>query len=172
MDVNVIQEFMDNLSRAMLAKGLRNPDAQFHIQAHVAPCVFMRWGEYGDPDHRVEVIRDPDAAQCITDAFTVIESLPSAEEAKRQQFMSSLAKVIDLGRENGIEVDFINPLTETMKRLSENAITYQPKTDLPEVKWSGTKTDAEIAMEPNSILDELTYQPTANQDFDDGNITP
>lgn len=143
MDIETAQGRVDDLSRAMLAKGLRNPDAQFHLQAHVAPCVFMQWGIYNEPDYQVEVLRDPDVDELLATAFALIESLPSPEEAKRQQFMSSLAKVIDLGRENGIEVDFLNPLTETMKRLSENAITYQPQPDDPDFA-----------------------------DFDDGNITP
>ena len=147
MDVEIVQGRMDDLSRAMLAKGLRNPEAQFHIQAHVAPLVYMRW-EDGTAFGKCEVIRDPDHYQAIADAFALIEGLPSAEEAKRQHFMTSLAKVIDLGRENGIEVDFLNPLTETMKRLSENALTYQPQ-------------PTETEMTPANIAD-----------FDDGNITP
>lgn len=155
MDSAAIQEKMDDLSRAMLAKGLRNPSPQVHIEAHIAPLVLLRWGEYGQPDYRFELIRDPDIGQAISDAFTLIENLPSAEEAKRQQFMTSLAKVIDLGRENGIEVDFINPLTETMKRLSENAITYQPQ---PEPPLGGR------------VGSEMTHANT--EDFDDGNITP
>lgn len=126
MDSDLIQEKMDDLSRAMLAKGLRNPRAVVMTEAHVAPCVYMNWGVYQEPDHSTEIIRDPDIGQAIEDAFTLIAALPSPEEAKRQQFMASLAKVIDLGRENGIEVDFVNPLVETMKRLSENALTYQP----------------------------------------------
>lgn len=142
MDANLIQQKIDDLSRAMLAKGLRNPEAQVMIQAHVAPVVYMHWGGWGEPDERTEFVRDPDIGQAITDAFALVESLPSPEEAKRQQFMTSLAKVIDLGRENGIEVDFLNPLTETMKRLSENALTYQP------------------------VIDDHP------EDFDDGNISP
>lgn len=126
MDSHLIQEKMDDLSRAMLAKGLRNPSAQVHFQAHVAPLVYMTWGIWLEPDNRTEIIRDPDIGQAIEDAFTLVAALPSPEEAKRQQFMASLAKVIDLGRENGIEVDFVNPLVETMKRLSENALTHQP----------------------------------------------
>lgn len=141
-----IQQKMNDLSSAMLAKGLRNPDPQVMIGAHVAPVVYMHWGGWGEPDERTEFIRDPDIEQAITDAFALIASLPSPEEAKRQQFMASLAKVIDLGRENGIEVDFLNPLTETMKRLSENALTYQPSPTL-------------------TIIDDPA-------DFDDGNITP
>lgn len=168
MDVEIVQGRMDDLSRAMLAKGLRNPVAALHIEGHVAPCVFMRWGVYGEPDHQAEVIRDPDHYQAIADAFTLIGNLPSAEEAKRQQFMTSLAKVIDLGRENGIEVDFINPLTDTMKRLSENAITYQPKPEPP----FGGRVGSELT---DADLDEifgLDTRPATDPDFDDGNITP
>lgn len=148
MHTDHIQEQMDNLSRAMLAKGLREPKAEVHIEAHAAPLVFMRWGKWKEPDESVEVIRDPDIRQAIEDAFTLIANLPSPEEAKRQQFMSALGRVIDLGRENGIEVDFVNPLVETMKRLSENALTYQPASD------------------------RAGSAPTNASDFDDGNITP
>lgn len=174
----VIQEFMDSLARNMLAKGLRNPTAQVHIESHVAPCVYMRWGIYGQGDEGHELIRDPDISQAITDAFAFVKSLPSAEEAKRQQFMTSLGKLIDMGRENGIEVDFINPLTETMKRLSENSLTYQSTTSLPKSSWSEPKTEAEIAMSPSEIFEDIPYSPPnyytdANlEDFDDGNITP
>jgi hypothetical protein len=53
-----------------------------------------------------------------------------AEERDRAEFTRLLANAIDKGRSIGIEVDFLNPLTETMKRLSENAITYQPTVDV------------------------------------------
>lgn len=131
MHTDHIQEEMDNLSRAMSAKGLRAPRAQVHIEANVAPCVFIRWGRYGEPDDNAEVIRNPDIRQAIEDAFTLIASLPNAEDRKRDEFLTALGRVIDLGRENGIEVDFINPLTATMKRLSENVITHQRSADAP-----------------------------------------
>lgn len=146
MNAHDIQSRMDNLSRAMLAKGLRNPEPTVMIKAHVAPCVYMHWDDEASTYGKSEIIRDPDIGQAITDAFALIEGLPSPEEAKRQQFMASLAKVIDLGRENGIEVDFLNPLTETMKRLSENALTYRP-----------------APIDPDDH---------AAADYDDGNITP
>lgn len=146
MDTAVAQEFIDNLSRKMLEKGLINPQASLMLNAHVAAKVYMHWDEPGREFGKTEIVRDPDISQAFTDAFALVESLPSAEEAKRQQFMNSLASVIDLGRENGIEVDFINPLTETMKRLSENALTYQPK--------PSDYTEANLS------------------DFDDGSITP
>jgi len=126
-----IQEEMDNLSRAMSAKGLRAPKAEAHIEAHARPLVYVRWGRYGEPNYRAEVIHDPDIREAIQAAFNLIADLPSPEDRKRDEFLTALGRVIDLGRENGIEVDFINPLTATMKRLSENVITHQRNTDAP-----------------------------------------
>lgn len=124
MDTNVVQELMDRLVRVMLEKGLRIPDAQAHIEANAGPLVFLRWSEYGQPDYCVEVLRDPDIATAITNAFTLVENLPGKSERDRAEFTSLLANVIDKGRSIGIEVDYLNPLTEMMKRLSENAITH------------------------------------------------
>ncbi|WP_391564592.1 hypothetical protein [Sinorhizobium meliloti] len=42
-----------------------------------------------------------------------------------KQFMGALANVIDLGKDNGIEVEFLNPLQATMKKLSDNILTDQ-----------------------------------------------
>jgi hypothetical protein len=42
-----------------------------------------------------------------------------------KEFMTALSDVIELGRQNGIEVDFVNPLVDTMRRLSENILTDQ-----------------------------------------------
>ena len=48
-----------------------------------------------------------------------------AEQAKLNDFMSALGKVIDLGNQHGIEADYLNPLVASMKKLSENIITDQ-----------------------------------------------
>jgi hypothetical protein len=44
--------------------------------------------------------------------------------------MGKLGTLIDFARDDGIKVDYLNPLVETMKRLSENVITHQPKKEI------------------------------------------
>lgn len=39
--------------------------------------------------------------------------------------MKDLGRHIDKGREIGIETEFLNPLAETMQRLSKNAIASE-----------------------------------------------
>jgi hypothetical protein len=68
---------------------------------------------------------DPDAA--IDDLLAKIARLPSAKERGMHEFQDMLGKLIDKGRDVGVAVDFINPLTALAEDLAENAITYQPE---------------------------------------------
>jgi hypothetical protein len=68
----------------------------------------------------------PDAA--LDDLMAKIARLPSAEERGMHEFQDMLGKLIDKGRDVGVAVDFINPLTALAEDLAENAITYQPET--------------------------------------------
>ncbi len=54
----------------------------------------------------------------------IAEIKPVADK-KRDEFIAAVGKLIDQGRDIGIEVDFLNPLTEMMKTLSSNIITNQ-----------------------------------------------
>ena len=54
-----------------------------------------------------------------------IANLPSIEDAKRDAFIAALGKLIGHGKDIGIEVDFLNPLTDMMTKLSSNIITKQ-----------------------------------------------
>lgn len=54
-----------------------------------------------------------------------IAEIPPIVETKRKEFLNAVGKLIDQGRDIGIDVDFLNPLTEMMKTLSSNIITDQ-----------------------------------------------
>lgn len=54
-----------------------------------------------------------------------IASLPSIEDAKRDAFIAAVGRLIDQGKDIGIDVKFLNPLTEMMTKLSTNIITKQ-----------------------------------------------
>ena len=123
------------LSDAMLAKGLVKPEAAVVLIAHSggwrvnlswAKAAFTsqdRYYSYDEQDHFYRSGDDIEEALSAADAH--IATLPSRDEAKLRHFMTALGDVIDMGRANTIEVEFVNPLVETMKRLSENALTFQ-----------------------------------------------
>lgn len=54
-----------------------------------------------------------------------VASLPSIDDAKRDAFIAAVGKLIDQGREIGVEVDFLNPLVEMMGKLSSNILTKE-----------------------------------------------
>lgn len=54
-----------------------------------------------------------------------ISSLPTIEDAKRDAFIAAVGRLIDHGKEIGIKVDFLNPLTDMMTKLSSNILTRE-----------------------------------------------
>lgn len=124
MDTSEIQSRVNTLSEQMLAKGMRSPSAVAMLKSNAEPCVHFSWA---DKNQTYGASYDSFHAETLAAAFdkavAFIAARPSAEQANFNEFMGALGKVIDLGRSNNIEVDFLNPLVATMKRLSENAIT-------------------------------------------------
>ena len=51
-----------------------------------------------------------------------VATIKPVAEQRRLDFVEKFGRMIDEAREVGMEVDFINPLTEMMKKLSENAL--------------------------------------------------
>lgn len=126
MTIEDVQKRVDSMPAAMSAKGLRNPDATFSISANSELSAHLRWDDkktsYGS---KYEWVKGKTPADILRRMDAFIAKLPSPDETRMKEFMGALSDVIELGRQNGIEVDFVNPLVETMKRLSSNIITDQ-----------------------------------------------
>ena len=126
MDTKIAQKRVNDLSAAMVAKGMASPRAHLNIKSHEQPTAYMSWTDksttYGEAYH-VEVADTP--FEALEKAAAFVAAQPTPEQARLNEFLRSLGKVIDLGRANNIEVEFLNPLVATMKTLSENVITDQ-----------------------------------------------
>ncbi|QPF81627.1 hypothetical protein IC762_17525 [Bradyrhizobium genosp. L] len=116
---------------AMLSeKGKVKPNVDLKIEANAGIYITLSWVKphvQNDWDRNYQVFQGDDFADAVGKARAYIKALPSAEQAKLHAFMGQLGKLIDAGRSDGIAVDYLNPLLGSMKRLSENVITYQPK---------------------------------------------
>jgi hypothetical protein len=116
---------------AMLAeKGKASPSAEFRVDANAGISVMLRYHKayaVNDWENEYQFFAGDDFAKALAKALAFIDGLPSAEQAKLHNFMGKLGSIIDAARDDGIEVAYLNPLVETMKRLSENVITHQPK---------------------------------------------
>jgi hypothetical protein len=114
---------------AMLsAKGKVKPEASLWIEANARVSLCLTWKKVGglnDWDKDSRYFTGNTADEVIAGALSFINALPDAKTARLHDFIGQLGKVIDAGRDLGIDVDYLNPLTDTMKRLSENIITHQ-----------------------------------------------
>jgi hypothetical protein len=122
-----IQKAIDAIPAMMNAKGLRQPEVVVRFNANEGITASARWddGKGGYQPSGSEYFAASNASKTIQEILAWVHDLPSAEETKRNQFLSALGGVIDLGKQLGIDVDYVNPLRDTMKRLSENVITDQ-----------------------------------------------
>jgi len=129
MDTAEIQKRIDVMPAAMSAKGLIEPRATILLNGNQEPSMLLQW--YKNQKDRAachttcESFRGSTIPDQLDAGDAFIAALPCREEVKFKEFMSALGGVIDLGRDNGIEVEFLSPLRATMKKLSENALTFQ-----------------------------------------------
>ncbi len=123
-----IYEALNPLPTLLSAKGKGRPEVRFMLDANAAFGIFMSWAKE-DARHEYETdceyFHAATFAEALERARAFITELPSAEQAKLHGFMGKLGRLIDAGNAVGIDVEYVNPLVETMKRLSEAAITYR-----------------------------------------------
>lgn len=131
MDIKIAQKRVNDLAAAMVAKGMREPTVYTSVKSNEEPIVGLNWksgidtGRSFDGDHKYHYIRGGSFADNLDKAAAYVAEQPSAEQAKLHDFMAALGSVIDIGRQHGIEADYLNPLVASMKKLSENVITDQ-----------------------------------------------
>lgn len=74
-----------------------------------------------DGKHHDHLVKGHDLDGAYAAAVAFINDMPSAEQAKKNAFMAKMAELIEMGKDIGVD-GFVNPLTEMMKTLSENAL--------------------------------------------------
>lgn len=126
MTIQEMQKVCNELQAALSEKGKNRTAVRFWIESHAAYWIALEWQKgISGWESESEYLRGDNVTKLIASARKFIADMPDPEVAKFKEFMGALGNVIELGRKNGIEVEFINPLTETMKRLSKNALTDQ-----------------------------------------------
>lgn len=127
--ISEIYAAINPLPAMLSAKGMVKPEVTLMIEANARLSISMNWVKpysVNEWDRVYKSFSGKDFQEALGEATKFIKKLPSAEQAKLQNFMSKLGSVIDAAKDDGIAVDYLNPLLDTMKRLSENVITYKP----------------------------------------------
>lgn len=101
------------------AQPFLEPSLRVQVGGKVLVCLYR---DYNGGDYSIKHVYASTFEEALdaTDAF--LAALPPINEARRREWMKDMGRHIDKGREIGIETEFLNPLAETMQRLSRNAI--------------------------------------------------
>jgi len=121
------------LEKQIAEIGYASPQVAIHINWLSSPfCVRIEHKSAQGVAGQSEFLRGDTIEEAIKKADEYVAELPSVEEARMRDFTHALGRLIDQGREIGVEVDYINPLTKMMEKLSENCLTDQrPKNPEP-----------------------------------------
>ena len=116
MSLDAIKNTIDGFNTKLAEKGWRNPKCTYEYDG--SEWFWVRADhpiEGGSGLHEIVTIAD--------EARTIIGELPDEADAARDDFRKALGRLIDKGNKLGIDTEFLNPLTEQMRALSENIIT-------------------------------------------------
>lgn len=126
MNEQQIGEALMEITNAITDKIGRRPDIGPYLSVDdTGKCSIMIYADRDDIYGRTGCAKGDTFAEAITDAWRIVNAIPSPEDHARAKFTQAVGAAIEAGKEAGIELDFINPLKDMMVRLSENAITYK-----------------------------------------------
>ncbi len=127
--ISEIYAAINPLPAMLSAKGKVKPEVVLLIDANAGLTILLKWDKpyrNNNWEQDCECFSEATFDEAFDKATSFIRELPSAEQAKLHHFMGKLGGIIDSARDDGIALDYLNPLLDTMKRLSENVITYKP----------------------------------------------
>lgn len=139
MTIEEIRNQVTLLNHELLEKEWKTPNCLVQIEEHeywirlVADHpVSTSYSDHLSGFIKAETLEDL-FSTAFPEAFKRIRLLPSQEDAGKEAFLKSLAKTIDMGKELNIDTDFLNPLIEQMRELSENILTDQSPSEWEEI---------------------------------------
>ena len=116
----------------MTSRGFLRPEVAFFVNFFggkpYSLKVEMRTTE--SYDSSISTYPDVQSEDEIPDLFAEAREWVAAQKnpktLRREQFIANLGRVIDEGNSLGLEVEFMNPLVESMRKLSENVLEFKP----------------------------------------------
>ena len=125
----VIKAKLADLVKGMLAKGFRQPRAQYWIKADEQSLLYFSWGSI-EKLHNFgvstsEVFNADDFGAALVMATDWLDRQPTVEQRQFREFAEILGKAIEIGKQNGIDAVLVNPLEKAMRDLSKNALMFR-----------------------------------------------
>ncbi len=130
MNTSDLQARLVAAEAAYVAKSGRQPyigGASISL-GHVGAWICELWTDDPlgrDRDQYMLSAKGKTADEAIDAFFAAVADLPDAETAALRDFQRDLGRLIDKGRDLGIDAKWLNPITETARELAENVLTHE-----------------------------------------------
>lgn len=115
------------------AKGYHDPDAVIRFRSVKAYTQIRLEFDYKTREDGVRTYRsvtptDVDQSSSpiayFAKAQALIAEMPTVREARIKEFVNQVEELKSLAEDLEVDVDFVNPLAELMKKLATNALTH------------------------------------------------
>lgn len=124
MTLEEIQAALDALPGAMAAKGCITPSAEYHVASQKPGWLLLRFSEKGATlgTHGLQFYLRKTPAECFAAALDAIAAMPEPQTAALHRHMARLGEAVDLARADGIPDEYVNPVSLTIKAMSDNLL--------------------------------------------------
>lgn len=123
MTYEEIQKAVNEISKMMTDRGVGHYACSIDIKANENPQFYISTYEKIFNGQDNIFMKGESTQDVLEKTKEFVMALPNKKDRNKQAFMAELASVIDKGKDLGIDVEFLNPLIEQMRSLSENIIT-------------------------------------------------
>ena len=131
MDEQEIQARLDGLMKAMGAKDCVCPRAELDRKGLEKGNVYVAHTAAGTNNYKFFYVdQDKSAFDAFTAADAWVAAIKDKATRESESFIAQLGRLIDNGRDVGIKVEVLNPLTAMMEKLSTNIIEGPRATEL------------------------------------------
>jgi hypothetical protein len=124
MTLEEIQAALDALPGAMAAKGCIEPEAEYSLKSQAASTLWLKASDKGASigPFGLEIFRRQTPTECFVAALAHIAAMPEPQTAALHRHMARLGEAVDLARADGIPDEYVNPVSLTIKAMSDNLL--------------------------------------------------
>lgn len=119
------------IEQLMTSRGFHRPEVAFFVnffagRPYCLKVEMRTTEEYSSSiNEYLDVETDDQIFALFEQARAWVAAQKNPETIRKEQFIAALGRVIDEGNALGLDIDFMNPLVESMKALSTNILEYR-----------------------------------------------
>ena len=124
-DLREIQDRLYAIDAALIEKNYTRPECDLTIEASGDAIVWIKCGSHGETDRIFENVDGETLNAVFNAADKYVADLPDMADHKKKEAVKQFGRAVDGLRDAGIDAKFVDPLSDTMKAMSENLLTYE-----------------------------------------------